>query len=584
MPKQMNGGLRVIKRFMDRYQLTEEGAKGLRRSSIASFFKYLAFMAPIIIIMYFVQGLLYQNLKSVHFYIIGILLTGIIMYIIIERQYEATYKETYQEASNLRIEIAEILRELPLSYYSRHNLSDVAQTIMQDVSDIEHALSHALPDFHGFIPYLLIVSVLLLLGDFKLGLCVVIPMLVGMILFYLSKSMQEKATGKFYLVNRENTEKFQKAIDLNQEIRAYGLKNDVGHDLVEFQDVRENEQIKSELSQALPLQLSQIIVVLSLGMTIYFGSQLYIDGETNLVMLLGYILAAVKLINGLQSLYMNISEVIYIDSRVKRIKSIKQEPLQTGKEDITLDSFDIEFKNVSFSYYEGQGLIKDLTFTAQQDQVTSIIGPSGCGKTTVLRLVSRLYDYDSGSITIGGVDIKAIATETLFNYISMVFQDVILFNKSVLENIRVGRPDASDEEVIQAAKLANCQDFVDRLDGGYDTYIGENGAKLSGGERQRISIARAFLKDAPIILLDEISSSLDVINEMKVQESLNKLIEDKTVLIVSHRLKSIEKTDKIVVLNNGRVDSIGDHDSLMKDSELYQDLVEKSQLAEDFEY
>lgn len=573
----------MIKKFMDRYQLTETGAMGLVVSSTASFFKYLAFMAPIIIIMYFVRGLLYQDLKPIHFYIIGILVTGIIMYAIIAWQYEASYKETYKEAMNLRIDIAKTLRELRLSYYSRHKLSDVAQTFMQDVSDIEHALSHALPDYYGFIPYLAIISVLLLLGDFKLGLCVVILMLVSMLLFYLSKNMQARATERFYRVNRNNNEKFQNAIDLNQEITAYGLKDQVCEDLVTYQDLREKEHIRAELSQALPLQLAQIISVLSIGATIYFGGQLLLGGQTNILMFLGYLLAASRLINGLHALYMNIAEVLYISSRVDRIRSIKEEPIQTGR-DISLDSFDIEFEDVGFSYYEGQDLIKDLTFTAKQDQVTAIIGPSGCGKTTVLRLVSRLYDYDSGSIKIGGVDIKDIATEFLFDYISMVFQDVILFDKSVLENIRVGRPDASDEEVIQAANMANCQDFVERLPDGYDTYIGENGAKLSGGERQRISIARAFLKDAPIILLDEISSSLDVVNEMKVQESLNKLIENKTVLIVSHRLKSIEKTDKIVVLDDGRVDSIGDHDYLMENSDLYKDLVEKSKMAEDFEY
>lgn len=573
----------MIKRFKERYQLTDHGARGLMISSIASFFKFVAFMAPIIIIMYFARGIIYQDLKPVHYYIIGIFITGLVMYIIIAWQYEATYNETYKEAKNLRIEIAEILRELPLSYYSKHNLSDVAQTIMQDVSDIEHALSHALPDYHGFIPYLTFVSLMLLLGDFKLGLCVVIPMAVAMLLFYLSKSMQKRVTRRYYKVLRENTEKFQNAIDLNQEIRAYGIKDEVAKDLIDFQDIREREHIKAEAKQATPVQLSQIIVVLALGFTIYFGTSLLISGQTNILMFLGYLLAAAKLIDGLKALYMNIAEVLYIDSRIERLRSIREEDLQVG-DHIELDSFDIELDNVGFSYYEGQDLIKNLTFTANQGQVTAIIGPSGCGKTTVLRLVSRLYDYDSGSIKIGGVELKDIATDSLFKYISMVFQDVILFDNSVMENIRIGRPDATDEEVIQAAQMANCQDFVDKLPQGYDTYIGENGAKLSGGERQRVSIARAFLKDAPIILLDEIASSLDVVNEMKVQESLNKLIANKTVLIVSHRLKSIEKTDKIVLMEDGAVESIGDHDYLMENSDLYKDLVEKSKLAEDFKY
>lgn len=579
----MIGGLRMIKKFMDRYQLTKDGAKGLVKSSIASFSKYLAYMAPIIIIMYFIRDLIYNDLKPAHFYIIGILITGIVMYLIINWQYEATYSETYREAKNLRVEIAEILKNLPLSYYSRHKLSDISQTIMQDISDIEHALSHALPDYYGFMPYLTIVSIMLLVGDFRLGLCVVIPMVIAMILLFMSKNMQKDVTGNYYKVLRKNTDKFQNAIELNQEIRAYGLKDEVEKDLVDFQDFREKEHIKTEIKQASALQLSNIIVVLSLGLTIFFGAKLYIGGQVQLIMLLGYIIAAAKLIDGLHSLYMNIAEVLYIDSRIERLRSVRQEPIQTGQE-IALESFDIKLEDVDFSYYEGQNLIKDLSFTAKQGEVTALIGPSGSGKTTVLRLVSRLYDYDSGSIKIGGVELKDIATESLFNYISMVFQDVILFDDSVLENIRIGRPDATDEEVIEAAKRANCQDFVDRLPQGYDTYIGENGSKLSGGERQRLSIARAFLKDAPIILLDEISSSLDVVNEMKVQDSLNKLIENKTVLIVSHRLKSIENTDKIVLMDDGKVDSIGDHAYLMENSDLYKDLVAKSRMAEEFEY
>ena len=271
-----------------------------------------------------------------------------------------------------------------------------------------------------------------------------------------------------------------------------------------------------------------------------------------------------------------------IDPSVERIREIKETKIQEGK-DVELNMFDIVFKNVAFSYDDNQ-VLKDISFTAKQGEVTALVGASGSGKTSILRLISRLYDYDKGQILIDGKDIKNISTDSLFKKISIVFQDVTLFNSSILENIRIGKKDASDEEVIKAATLANCMDFINKLPNGLDTVIGENGSELSGGERQRLSIARAFLKDAPILILDEISASLDVDNEKKIQESLNKLIKDKTVIIISHRLKSIENVDKIIVIENGHVESQGNHKELIEESKLYNNLLEKTKLAEEFIY
>lgn len=276
-------------------------------------------------------------------------------------------------------------------------------------------------------------------------------------------------------------------------------------------------------------------------------------------------------------------ELLYIGPRVAKIKEIEEEPLQTGK-DIPLNHYDVELNHVSFSYDEHTPMLKDVTFTAKQGEVTAIVGPSGCGKTTILKLISRLYDYDEGVIQIGGIDIKTISTEALFEKISIVFQDVILFNTSVLENIRIGNPQASDEEVIEAARQANCLEFIEKLPEGFHSLIGENGAELSSGERQRLSIARAFLKDAPILILDEIAASLDIQNEHKIQESLNTLIQNKTVFVISHRLQSIENAHKIVVLHNGQINSVGTKDSLLKTSLVYKNLHEKLQYAEEFLY
>ena len=276
-------------------------------------------------------------------------------------------------------------------------------------------------------------------------------------------------------------------------------------------------------------------------------------------------------------------EILYVAAPVARIKEIKEAVLQEGQ-DVDLSSFDIELNHVSFAYDEDTPVLKDVSFTAKQGEVTALVGASGCGKSTLLKLISRLYDYDAGSICIDGQDIKAISTDSLFDKTSIVFQDVILFNTSVMENIRIGRPDATDEEVIEAAQLANCIEFIDKMPEGFDTSIGENGAELSGGERQRLSIARAFLKNAPILILDEIAASLDVENEQKIQDSLNKLIQNKTVIVISHRLKSVENVNKIVVLDDGHVESVGSHQELMSTSAIYQNLIQKSQLAETFSY
>ena len=306
-------------------------------------------------------------------------------------------------------------------------------------------------------------------------------------------------------------------------------------------------------------------------------------GEINILYFLGYVLASIKVRESVEAVSMNVAELYYLDSMVKRIREVRETKIQQGK-DQTISSYDIEFDQVSFSYDKDTEVLKNISFTAKQNEVTALVGVSGCGKTSILRLMSRLYDYDGGSIRIGGLDIKEISTKSLFEKIAIVFQDVTLFNASVLENIRIGKKTATDEEVVQAARLANCEEFIRRLPDGYKTMIGENGATLSGGERQRLSIARAFLKDSPIIILDEIAASLDVENEKKIQDSLNRLILDKTVIIISHRLKSVENADKIVVIDCGRVEASGTHLELLKTSPTYNNLVEKAKLTEEFQY
>jgi len=426
-------------------------------------------------------------------------------------------------------------------------------------------------------------GMMMLIGNWKLGLATIIPTLFSFIFIPLARKSRVSGYSKFFDVLRENSEIFQETIEMQQEISSFNLENEVKSDLYKKMEETEKIHLKIELGSATSLGLSSIFAFVSIGVVILVGINLILNNEISLVYLLAYIIGAIKIKELFDISKEGILEMFYIEPAIKRIREMKETALQKGEE-TTLSKYDIEFKNVSFNYDKDTEVLKDISFTAKQGEVTALVGSSGSGKTSILRLISRLYDYDGGSILIDRKDIKSISTDSLFKKVSIVFQDVTLFNTTVLENIRLGRTDASDEEVKTAAKLANCMDFIERLPNGFDTTIGENGAELSGGERQRISIARAFLKDAPILILDEISASLDVDNEKKIQDSLNTLIKNKTVIIISHRLKSIENVDKIVVIDDGCVEDFGKHSDIIKTSKVYKNLVEKTKLAEEFSY
>ncbi len=579
----MNGGLDMIEYLINRFGLTRQGAIDMRKATISSFATYSANMIPAILLMIFIDGLLTNNLKSSGFYITFSLISIILIYIALNIEYEALYNSTYKESANLRTETAKRLSILPLSYFSKNDLSDLAQTIMSDIEAIEHAMSHSIPKIGGFFIFFPIISILMLIGNVKLGLAVILPTILSIILVIISKKVQIKGNEKYYGTLRENSEAFQETIELQQEIKSFNLSEDVRKTLYEKMDDSERIHMKSEKSLMYIIGLSRIVSSLSLAVVILVGISLFSNNEISILYLLGYLLAAMKIKDIVDASSELIAEVYYLDPRIKRIKEIRESEIQKGKEQ-KINKFDIDLKNVSFSYDKQTNVLDNITFTANQGQVTALVGVSGCGKTSILRLISRLYDYDKGKIEIDGIDIKSISTKSLFENISIVFQEVTLFNTSILENIRIGRKNATDEEVKNAARLANCEEFINKLDKGYDTFIGENGAELSGGERQRLSIARAFLKNSPILILDEISSSLDVENEKKIQESLSKLIKDKTVIIISHRLKAVENVDKIVVIDKGVVESQGTHVELKEKSKVYKNLLKKSNLAEEFVY
>ena len=444
-------------------------------------------------------------------------------------------------------------------------------------------MSHSIPRVFAIMFFFPIIALCLIIGNIKLGLAVVLPIVIGYLLVLLSKKLQIREYKKYYLKLRDNSESFQEAIENSQEIRSYGLSNKINKDLYKKMDESEKIHIKSEMSSAIPLLFSNIVMQMSLALVLIVGMKLLINNEIDLLYLFAYILSAMKIKELVEGATENITEVYYLDAMIARINEIRQTSVQSG-EDIDIQSYDITLEDVHFSYNSDTPVLKGVSFVAKQNEVTALVGLSGCGKTSILRLISRLYDYDSGKIIIDGKEIKNISTDSLFENIAIVFQDVTLFNASIMENIRIGNKKASDEQVIAAAKAANCDDFIQRLPEGYQTVIGENGATLSGGERQRLSIARAILKDAPIIILDEIAAALDVENEQKIQESLNKLIVDKTVIIISHRLKLVENVDKIVVIDDGKVESIGKHAELLKTSKVYKKLYDNALLAENFQY
>lgn len=567
----------------DRFALTDKGAEGTIVAIKYSTLKSLSYMLPMFLLMYVMQGLLGLGKFNLKISVIAYIVIALIMMFVINRDYITTYNETYKESANLRIELSEIIKDLPLSFYSKRDLTDFSQTIMKDVEAMEHGLSHAVSGFYGFIINLVIISILLLIGNVKLGLAVIAPIYISAILNLTSTKMQKKATATYYKEQRKSSKMFQELIDLSTEIKSYNLTEEKEKSGIDFVRSLEKKHIKSELGQVIPIVSATVVANLSLALAIYVGLNSLINGEINILYFAGYLFASARLIDGVAAFNQFYGELMYIDSPIEKIKALRSEEIQPGIE-TEFKSFDIEGKNVEFSYLDDKKVIDNISFKALQGKTTALVGPSGCGKSTLIKLVARLYDYDRGEILIDEKEINKSRTEDLFKHISMVFQDVTLFNGSVMENIRLGRSSASDEEVLEAARLANCDEFVKKLENGYDTEIGENGSNLSGGERQRISIARAFLKDAEIILLDEIAASLDVENEKYIQESLNKLIKNKTVMIVSHRMKSIRNVDQIIVMKDGKIEDFGKHDELLKSSKTYQKMIESSKKSEEFIY
>ena len=536
--------------YKKRYALSEQGAKNLTKATIYCFLTYCINLGPMFILMGLINQLVLGNVSSTLQYIVMAILTLVFMYILLSEEYVSLYNSTYKESANLRKGIAENLAQLPLAYFSKHDLSDLSQTIMSDVERVEHSMSHSIPKVVAMWLFFPLMGLIMLIGNWKLGLAAIIPTLLSFMINPLAKQKEVSEYSRYFNVLRDNSELFQETIELQQEISSFNQADKVKKNLYKKMEESERIHLKVEVLPMLAVGISSSLSYISLAVVLAVGIQLLIHNEISLLYLIGYLIGAIKVKELFDVSREGMTEMSYIEPAIVRIKEIKNAALQEGK-DTDLSSYDIEFKNVSFAYNEDAKVLKDVSFTAKQGEVTALVGISGSGKTSVLRLISRLYDYDTGSILIDGKDIKNISTESLFKNVSIVFQDVTLFNTSIMENIRLGRESATDEEVKEAARLANCMDFIEKLPDGFNTLIGENGAELSGGERQRISIARAMLKNAPIVILDEATAYTDPENEAIIQNAIAKLIKGKTLIVIAHRLTTIVGCDKIFVIKSG---------------------------------
>ncbi len=580
----MNGGLTMVSYLMDRFSLSKEGSKDVLVGGFYHFLSLIFSMLPFILLMYFAEDILERGLTNNYSYIAlfgAIILIGMELINLID--YNASYTNTYVECRKLRLNLCESIRKLPLSYYTKHNYTDVSQALSEDTCSMELLLSHILPQMIGLVPFLILSMILLIANQILLGSVISLIILISFGLAIASGNFQKRINSQYYIQLQENSAAFQSFIDMQKEIRSFNLTNKIKDDLDTRLEESEKFHFKVEMKQAIFVITPYVLLDLTLGLVIFFGSFLVVSGQLSILFLIAYILVALQLSNSVKQPIVDLAYIYYLDARIKRFKEFNSLIEEEGSK-CNFDNWDIEFRDVCFNYNEDRNILNGINMKAKQGEITALVGPSGCGKTTLLRLLARLYDSDSGFITIGGIDISKTSTESLYDNISIVFQNVTLFNGTVFENIALGKRNCTEEEVYEASKLAGCDQFIQKLPEGYDTQIGENGSSLSGGERQRISIARALLKDAPIILLDEITSNLDIENEKWIQGSLETLIANKTTLIVSHRMKSIQNVDKIIVLDDGCIESWGTHDDLMRRSKLYKDMIKKSELTDSFKY
>lgn len=570
----------MYKWVQNTFALSEEGSRTFVRGVIWTFLHFISLMFPMMMLFYFLMeqmGIDEFAGKTPHgtlFYVGIAVVLFIVMLVIYRFSYSATYDSVYDESMRRRVSIAEKLRKLPLSFFGKKNLSDLTSTIMDDCNALEMIFSHAVPELFAAIGSVTIIGIMLFCYNWKMSIALFWVVPAAALLIALSKKIQDRWFENSYIVRRVIMEDIQEGLENVQEIRSYSgetayLKH-FDKDCIKY----EKSQMDSDVKVGSFLNSAQGILKMGLATVLITGARLWTKGEIDVFTYLVFIVCAATVYNPVFLVFNNLAELFFVNVRLRRFREMDQMKPQDGVTVFTPQNYDIEFKDVDFNYNENKQVLKKVSFTAKQGEITALVGPSGSGKTTAAKLAARFWDIQGGKVTLGGQDISKIDPETLLKNFSIVFQDVVLFNTSIKDNIRIGKRDASDEEILKVAKLAGCDEFVQKMPQGYDTVIGENGETLSGGERQRISIARALLKDAPIILLDEATASLDVENESKIQRGISQLVKGKTVIIIAHRMRTIANADKVVVLQDGHIAETGSPAELKAKGGLFSKMLE----------
>ncbi len=571
--------------FIERFGLTEEGSDNLLKGILYTALQNISFMFPVglyaLLLYIWVNPLMGGEIiePNLGIFIVAILIILGIIFAFSWKQYHFVFNTTYVESENRRINLGEGLRKLPLSFFERRDLADLTATIMNDCTDLEHVFSHAIPQLLGSILSLILVAIGMLLFDWRLAIALLWVVPVAFILIFFSRKMIYRGGEIVNADLLECGDSMQECIESIRDLKSYNYENEYLSKLTGITRKIEKSRIKAELMASIGVIIGKVVLNLGIVSVILVGSNLIMNGQVSIFTLLIFLIASATVYAPVENGMLFLTEILMMDIKIDRTKEIDKLVIEGGLTDYSLDGYDIEFKDVNFNYDNLKDVLTDINFVAKQGEVTALVGPSGGGKSTVSKLAARFWDPVSGEVSLGGQNLANLDSEKLLENFSIVFQDVILFNDTIMENIRVGKKGASDEEVIEAARLAECEEFVQKLPNGYDTIIGENGELLSGGQRQRISIARALLKDANVILLDEATSFLDVENESKIQKAISALIKNKTVIIIAHRMRTIANADKIVVLDEGRIVEQGSPDELIAMDGLFKRMVDLQKLS-----
>ena len=573
----------MIRKLQHVFALSEKGARDFVKAVAWCFLCNVGLMLPVGVVMATLQYLL-ETLETggdpaakVLVYTAGAAAVLALLFLLHWFQYASLYLATYQESAARRIALAETLRKLPLSFFGTRDLSDLTSTMIADCSSLDQMFSHYIPQLFASILSTVFIGVCMFCFDWRMALAVLWVLPAAVLLTAGSKKLQDAFGTRNILTKREVADAIQEDIEAIRDIQSCNRQEACLQELDRRLEAAEQSSIRSELITGVFVCSAQAFLRIGLATTVLVGAELLTGGELSFLYFLGFLFAAARLYDPLGLVLQNIAATFNAKLKIERMRAIQEQPVQTGVETCEPENFDIVFDHVKFAYRDGESVLEDVSFTARQGQVTALVGPSGGGKSTACKLAARFWDIQGGKITLGGIDISTVDPETLLKHYSFVFQDVVLFRDTILENIRLGRRGATDEEVYAAARAARCDEFVRELPEGYQTVVGENGSTLSGGERQRISIARALLKDAPVILLDEATASLDVENETAVQEAISRLVKDKTVLIIAHRMRTVAGADHVVVLDHGGVAQAGAPAELMAREGLYRQMALRQQ-------